>query len=45
MMDRSCWDDSGIEEARAGGGADPTSRGLEQEGRERIRADDVYPEY
>ena len=40
-MDRSCSDDSEIEEerdrAQAGGGP-------EQEDRGRIRADDVYPE-
>ncbi len=42
-MDGSCSDDSGIEEERAGGGAGPTGRGPEQEGRGRIRADDVYP--
>jgi hypothetical protein len=41
-MDGSCSDDSEIEEERAGGGAG--GRGLEQESRGRIRADDVYPE-
>jgi hypothetical protein len=44
-MDRSCSDDSGIEEERAGGEAGPTGGGQEQEERGRIRADDVYPEY
>ena len=44
-MDKSCSDDSGIEEERAGGGAGPTGGGPEQEDRGRIRADDVYPEY
>ncbi len=34
----------GIEEQLAGGGAGPTGGGPEQEGRGRIRADDVYPE-
>ena len=45
MMDRSCSDDSGIEEERAGGGPGPTDGGPEQEDRGRIWADDVYPEY
>ena len=44
-MDRSCSDDSGIEEERAGGGACPTGGGPEQEDRGRIQADDDYPEY
>ena len=44
-MDRSCSDDLGIEEERAGGGPGPTGGGPEQEDRGRIRADDVYPEY
>jgi hypothetical protein len=42
-MDRSCSDDSEIEEERAGGGPRPTSGGPEQEDRGRIQADDVYP--
>ncbi len=45
MMDRSCSDDSGIEDERAGGGPGLTGGGPEQEDRGRIRADDVYPEY
>ncbi len=34
-----------IEEERAGGQPGPTGGGLEQEDRERIRTNDVYPEY
>ncbi len=34
-MDRSCSDDSGIEEEWAGGGQGPTGGGPEQEGRGR----------
>ncbi len=41
-MDGSYSDDSEIDEERAGGGAG--GGGPEQEGRRRIRADDVYPE-
>ncbi len=44
-MDRSCSDDSEIEEDRACGGAGPTGGGPEQEDRGWIRADDVYLEY
>jgi hypothetical protein len=42
-MDRSCSDDSGIEEELAGGGPGPTGGGPEQEDRGRIRADNVNP--
>ncbi len=44
-MDGSCFDDSGIEEERAGGGPGPTGGGPEKEDRGRIRANDVYPEF
>ncbi len=44
-MGGSCSDDSGIEEERAGGGANPTGGGQKQEDRGRIRANEVYPEY
>ena len=43
-MDESCSDDSEVEEELAGGGPGPTGGGPEQEDRERIRGDDVYPE-
>ncbi len=44
-MDRSCSDDSEIEEDLAGEGPGPTGGGPEQEDRGRIRADDVYPDF
>ncbi len=45
-MDRSCSDDSEIEEERAchGGGLGGNGGEQEQEDRGRIRAEDVYPE-
>jgi hypothetical protein len=43
-MDRSCSDDSEIEEERAGRGPGPTGGGPEQEDWGQIRADYVYPE-